>query len=120
MRVKLQTLCAPSCAQRAAQDPRPDVGHGFTLEQTGDEAGAFFQSRTLFPRHPHLAPKDGKCYPCVRNKLSPMSRGAQSVQAYGPRRRGPTRSKGAAMKITDVLAYPLAVDYDRPTWTAHE
>ena len=24
------------------------------------------------------------------------------------------------MKITDVLAYPLAVDYDRPTWTAHE
>ena len=24
------------------------------------------------------------------------------------------------MKITDVLAYPLAVDYERATWTAHE
>src|SRR5258708_4676121 len=26
----------------------------------------------------------------------------------------------AIMKITDVLAYPLATDYDQTSWTAHE
>src|ERR1700691_5432634 len=46
--------------------------------------------------------------------------------AYSPRRRtvragaGQPAPREAAMKITDVLAYPLAVDYERATWTAHE
>src|ERR1700730_16372828 len=36
------------------------------------------------------------------------------------RRHGKTRPRRAVMKITDVLAYPLAVAYDQATWTAHE
>src|SRR5262245_22833336 len=45
-----------------------------TLEQASHEAQTFFHRRTLLPGHLHLLPKSGKCYPCVRYDLSPMSR----------------------------------------------
>src|SRR6478752_7019358 len=55
-----------------------DLGHGLSVEQAGDKAQAFFHHRTRFPRHPHLPPKKSeKCNPCVRYKMSPMSRAAQ-------------------------------------------
>ena len=57
-----------------------DIGHRFSLEEAGDEAEAFFHGRTCFPRHQHLPPKRGKCYPCVRNKTSPMSRVAHCLR----------------------------------------
>src|SRR5262249_51403027 len=53
------------------------LGHRLALEETGDEAKAFFHYRTLLPRHPHLPPKNGKCNPCVRYEVSPMSQAAQ-------------------------------------------
>lgn len=56
------------------------IGHGFTLEQAGHEAQAFFHHRTLLPGHLHLPPKTGKCYPCVRYDLSPMSRVAHPLR----------------------------------------
>src|SRR5947209_6313731 len=34
---------------------------------------AFLRHRTLPPRHQHLPPNGEKCYPCVRNDLSPIS-----------------------------------------------
>ncbi len=40
--------------------------------------------------------------------------------AEGAQRRGAKGDLEAVMKITDVLAYPLAVDYDQVSWTAHE
>ena len=58
-----------------------DLGHGFPVQQAGDKAKALFHHRTRFPRHPHLPPnKSGKCYPCVRYELSPMSRAAQHTR----------------------------------------
>ena len=54
-----------------------DIRHALPVEEAGDEAEAFFHDRTHFPRHPHLPPKGEKCYPCVRNEMSPMSRAAQ-------------------------------------------
>src|SRR5262249_34217761 len=42
------------------------------------KAKALFHDRTRFPRHPHLPQnKSGKCNPCVRYEVSPMSRVAQ-------------------------------------------
>lgn len=38
----------------------------------------------------------------------------------GAQRRGAKGDLETVMKITDVLAYPLAVDYDQVSWTAHE
>ena len=40
-----------------------DVGDGFSFEDAGDEAEAFFHGRTRFPRHPHLPPERGKALP---------------------------------------------------------
>src|SRR5581483_3893191 len=54
-----------------------DLGHGFPIQKPGDKAKALFRYRTRFPRHPHLPQnKSGKCNPCVRYVLSPMSRAA--------------------------------------------
>ena len=58
-----------------------EIGHGFALEQAGHEAQALFHHRTLLPGHLHLPPKSGKCYPCVRYDLSPMSRVAHPQTA---------------------------------------
>src|SRR6476619_6944275 len=61
-----------------------DLGHGLSVEQAGDKAQAFFHHRTRFPRHPHLPPKKSeKCNPCVRYKMSPMSRAAHG-RAFPP------------------------------------
>ena len=57
--------------------------HRLALQPAGDEAQTFFHDRTLSPRHPHLPPrKGGKCNPCVRYVLSPMSPTAQGMTAY--------------------------------------
>src|SRR6266699_1729548 len=54
------------------------IGHGFPIQKPGDETKALFHYRTRFPRHQHLPQnKSGKCNPCVRYVLSPMSRAAQ-------------------------------------------
>src|SRR5262245_1657446 len=54
-----------------------DIRHGLAVQQTGHKAQALFHNRTRFPRHPHLPQnKSGKCNPCVRYVLSPMSRAA--------------------------------------------
>src|SRR6516225_2824314 len=56
------------------------LGHGFPIQKPGDKAKALFHYRTRFPRHPHLPQnKSGKCNPCVRYVLSPMSRAAQRL-----------------------------------------
>src|SRR3954452_18478242 len=53
------------------------IRHGFPIQKPGHKAKAFFHDRTRFPRHPHLPQnKSGKCNPCVRYVLSPMSRAA--------------------------------------------
>jgi hypothetical protein len=55
-----------------------DLGHGFPVQKPGDKAQALLHHRTRFPRHPHLPQnKSGKCNPCVRYVLSPMSRAVQ-------------------------------------------
>src|ERR1700730_10807354 len=54
-----------------------DLGHGFPIQKPGDKTKALFHYRTRFPRHLHLPQnKNGKCNPCVRYVLSPMSRAA--------------------------------------------
>src|SRR5262249_50019412 len=50
------------------------LGHRFAVQETGDKSQAFVHDRTLFPRHPHSPQKSGKCNPCVRYGMSPMSR----------------------------------------------
>jgi len=55
------------------------IGHSLAFEKAGDETQAFFHDRTRSPRHLHLPQnKSGKCNPCVRYVLSPMSRAAHS------------------------------------------
>src|SRR5215468_1253730 len=56
------------------------LGHRFAVQETGDKSQAFVHDRTLFPRHPHSPQKSGKCNPCVRYGMSPMSRVAQYVR----------------------------------------
>jgi hypothetical protein len=57
-----------------------DLGHSLPIQKPGDKAQAFFHHRTRFPRHPHLPQnKSGKCNPCVRYVLSPMSSGRSSI-----------------------------------------
>src|SRR5437764_11462231 len=50
------------------------LGHRLAFQEPGDEAKAFFHNRTRSPGHRHLPPKSGKCHPCVRYEMSPMSR----------------------------------------------
>src|SRR6201984_3464780 len=48
--------------------------HRLPVQETSDKAQTLFHHRTLFPRHRHLPRiKSGKCNPCVRYVLSPMS-----------------------------------------------
>jgi len=54
------------------------IGHRFAVEQLDDKSQALVHHRTLLPRHRHLPRKSGKCYPCVRYEVSPMSRVAQT------------------------------------------
>jgi hypothetical protein len=68
-----------SCSRltRYAELPA-DLGHRFPIRKPGDKAHALFHYRTRFPRHPHLPQnRSGKCNPCVRYVLSPMSRAAR-------------------------------------------
>src|SRR5688572_25025225 len=53
------------------------LAHALAVQQTADETHTLIHHRTLSPRHQHLPPKRGKCYPCVRYKPSPMSRVGQ-------------------------------------------
>src|SRR5689334_12897299 len=56
-----------------------DLRQGLPIQKPGDKAQALFHYRTRFPRHPHLPQnKSGKCNPCVRYVLSPMSRAAHT------------------------------------------
>src|SRR4051794_38439903 len=58
------------------------IGHRFAAQQAADKAQALVHHRTLLPRHRHLPlAKSGKCNPCVRYEMSPMSQAAQS-KAY--------------------------------------
>src|SRR5271167_619569 len=52
------------------------MAHRLAFQKAGNETQALVHDRTLFPRHRHLPPAiaGGRCYPCVRNKTSPMSR----------------------------------------------
>src|SRR6516165_2404888 len=52
------------------------MAHRLAFQEAGHETQALVHHRTLFPRHCHLPPAvaGGRCYPCVRNKTSPMSR----------------------------------------------
>src|SRR6201997_462087 len=57
------------------------IRHRLPIQETSDKAQTLFHHRTRFPRHRHLPRnKSGKCNPCVRYVLSPMSRAAQSRQ----------------------------------------
>jgi hypothetical protein len=67
-----------------------DLGHRLAIEDTGEKAQAFVHNRTLFPRHPHPPQKSGKCNPCVRYELSPMSRAAHGAR-FGRRLRATGR-----------------------------
>src|SRR6185312_2242349 len=77
-----------------------DVRHGLPVQQAGDKAKAFFHNRTRFPRHPHLPQnKSGKCNPCVRYVLSPMSRAAQPWRASGGGPPGGRQGVGCLPKL---------------------
>src|SRR5579883_1663219 len=54
--------------------------HRLAFQQTGHKPKALVHHRTLFPRHRHFPPAiaGGKCYPCVRYELAPMSRAAHT------------------------------------------
>jgi hypothetical protein len=67
------------------------MAHLLALQQAGHETQALLHHRTRSPRHPHLpqAIAWGRCYPCVRNKVSPMSQNAQIVAVPGSRRFSP-------------------------------
>src|SRR5207248_11298279 len=54
------------------------LGHRLAIQEPSDETKALFHYRTRFPRHRHLPPESGKCHPCVRYEMSPMSRAAQT------------------------------------------
>src|SRR5229473_8573718 len=56
-----------------------DLAHRFAVQQPSDEPQALVHHRTLLPRHPRLPGKGGRCYPCVRYDLSPMSRAAHTA-----------------------------------------
>src|ERR1700758_3752714 len=60
------------------------IRHRLPIQETSDKAQTLFHHRTRFPRHRHLPRnKSGKCNPCVRYVLSPMSRAAHvSVQWF--------------------------------------
>src|ERR1700752_3743834 len=59
-----------------------DLGHGFPIQKPGDKTKPSFHHRTRFPRHPHLPQnKSGKCNPCVRYEVSPMSRAAHITRS---------------------------------------
>src|SRR5262249_23332003 len=74
-----------------------DLGHSLAIQETGDKSQAFVHNRTLFPRNPHPPAKSGKCNPCVRYELSPMSRAAHvSLATIAPARdAGAARSEAA-------------------------
>ena len=56
-----------------------DLAHRLAVQKTRDEPQTLLHNRTLLPGHRHLPPgmPGGRCHPCVRYKLSPMSRAAQ-------------------------------------------
>ena len=58
---------------RPPSSPRPP--------KAGRRTAGARPDRTLLPGHPHLPPAGGRCYPCVRHELSPMSRAAQPKSA---------------------------------------
>src|SRR5439155_22377922 len=58
-----------------------DLRHRFAIEQLRHEPQALVHHRTLLPRHRHLPLECGKCYPCFRYVLLPMSRIAHSLTA---------------------------------------
>ena len=53
-----------------------DVAHRFAVQQPGHEPQALVHHRTLLPRHRHLPLEGGKCYPCVRYDVLPISQAA--------------------------------------------
>src|SRR6516225_1779831 len=60
------------------------IRHRLPVQETSDKAQTLFHHRTRFPRHRHLPRnKRGKCNPCVRYVLSPMSRAAQFARVFG-------------------------------------
>ena len=90
--VAIKNLVA--CLAGYAEIPA-DVRHGLPVQQAGHKAKALFHHRTRFPRHPHLPPKGGKCYPCVRYEMSPMSRAAQPMSRAAQRLETVGRAFGA-------------------------
>src|ERR1700752_484030 len=59
------------------------IRHRLPVQEAGDKAQTLFHYRTRFPRHRHLPQnKSGKCNPCVRYVLSPMSRAAQRSRCF--------------------------------------
>src|SRR5215471_6536584 len=56
------------------------IRHRLPVQETSDKAQTLFHHRTRPPRHRHLPRnKSGKCNPCVRYVLSPMSRAAHHI-----------------------------------------
>src|SRR6202020_2383331 len=57
-----------------------NLAHRLALQKSGDKPKTLVHNRTLLPGHRHLPPgmPGGRCHPCVRYKLSPMSRAAQA------------------------------------------
>ena len=51
-----------------------EAGHLLAIEQAGNEAETFVHDMTLLPGHYSLPLNGRKCYPCLRNEVSPFSR----------------------------------------------
>ena len=51
-----------------------EASHLLAIEQPGNEAETFFHDAILLPGHHSLPSKRRKCYPCLRNEVSPFSR----------------------------------------------
>src|SRR5579862_7305369 len=58
-----------------------DLRHRLAVQQPRDEPQTLVHHRTLLPGHRHLPPgmPGGRCHPCVRYDLSPMSRAAHAL-----------------------------------------
>jgi len=50
------------------------IAHRFSFQNPGDKSETFVHHGAFLPRHQHPQPKGQKCYPCLQNEMSPMSR----------------------------------------------
>src|SRR5271166_731181 len=89
-----------------------DLAHRLAIQKPGDEPQTLIHDRTLLPGHRHLPPgmPGGRCHPCVRYKLSPMSRAAQIIGQGGrATAERPSRRSAPYLRASPRCAGPRSI-----------